>query len=200
MASGCQGPDELGNVVVKKGDSNSEALTDLLETGWTWVIFSAAVEVQWKELPGFIQMALNSTNGNNKQLSEIECAAQLAQCVIQGQSLSIALEQLKACDTQCKKSLEAIGIYVSKFGGGDKMGLVMFSLQAEYLSLHTAHCWDVFWVVYDANCSHFKLHPQEFFGIGIESCFGHKQVRQDFCHCDDWRGNDESTGLLRPEG
>eukprot|EP00438_Fugacium_kawagutii_P022896 Skav224158 [mRNA] locus=scaffold2007:112782:115211:+ [translate_table: standard] len=128
VASGCQCPQELGSVTLKKGDPNSEALMDLLENGWTWVVFNAAVELQWSHLPGFIQMAMNSTNGNNKQLSEIECAAQLAQCVLQGQSLSTALEQLKACDPQCKRSLEAIAIYVSKFGGGeDQMGLVMWA-------------------------------------------------------------------------
>lgn len=129
VGSGCAGPNDMGPLQLRQGDSNSDVVSALLQDGWMWVVMSSAVEEEWPKLPGFLQMALNSTNSLNKQLSEIECAGQLAQGVLHGQALNVALEELKACAPSCKSSLEAIATYVSRFGGGQKMELVLFLLK-----------------------------------------------------------------------
>ena len=139
VGSGCGGPNDIGPLQLRQGDSNSDAVSTLLHDGWQWVVVSSAVEEEWPKMPGFFQMALNSTNSNNKQLSEIECAAQLAQGVLHGQELQVAFGELKACAPACKKSLDAIATYVSKFGGGQKMELVMFLLKFSFWAAHRHH-------------------------------------------------------------
>ena len=129
----------MGPLQLRQGESNSDVVSALLQDSWMWVVVSSAVEEQWPKLPGILQMALNSTNSNNKQLSEIECAGQLAQGVLHGQALNVAVEELKACAPSCKSSLEAIATYVSKFGGGQKMELVMFLLKFSSWAADIAH-------------------------------------------------------------
>ena len=104
VGSGCGGPNDMGPLQLRQGESNSDVVSALLQDSWMWVVVSSAVEEQWPKLPGILQMALNSTNSNNKQLSEIECAGQLAQGVLHGQALNVAFEELKACAPSCKIS------------------------------------------------------------------------------------------------
>ena len=140
VEAGCQAPGDDHVLQLRQGEERSDAIIDLLNQGWTWIVFSAAVEAEWKQLPSWLQLALNSTNSNAKQLSEVECAAQLAQGLQQGQSLKLALEVVKACDTACKSSLDCIAKYVSKFAGGKDAPIITFL--SKFGSLVE---WHIFW-------------------------------------------------------
>ena len=140
VEAGCQAPGDDHVLQLRQGEERSDAIIGLLNQGWTWIVFSAAVEAEWKQLPSWLQLALNSTNSNAKQLSEVECAAQLAQGLQQGQSLKLALEVVKACDTACKCSLDCIAKYVSKFAGGKDAPIITFL--SKFGSLVE---WHIFW-------------------------------------------------------
>ena len=167
VEAGCQAPGDDHVLQLRQGEERSDAIIGLLNQGWTWIVFSAAVEAEWKQLPSWLQLALNSTNSNAKQLSEVECAAQLAQGLQQGQSLKLALEVVKACDTACKSSLDCIAKYVSKFAGGKDAPIITFL--SKFGSLVE---WHIFWGGFLAQsgyyagclCHFWSLHPGKSYG------------------------------------
>ena len=126
LEAGCQGPGLQHVLQLRQGEERSDGILGLLSQGWSWCVLSASVESEWKDLPSWLQLALNSTNSNSKQLSEVECAAQLAQGLKHGQQLKNSLDILKACDPACKPSLDCIAHYVGKFGGGMDCPIIDF--------------------------------------------------------------------------
>ena len=125
LDSGLTGPPEF-QVQLKAGDLQSDSVYDLLQNGWEWVIISSLVEKQWKEMPAFLAMALNASNANQKQMSEVECASALAEALGLGYNITQAYHQVLVCDPACKSSLPDICQYVCKFGGGNGMPIVKF--------------------------------------------------------------------------
>ena len=53
VGSGCGGPNDMGPLQLRQGESNSDVVSALLQDGWMWVVRSSAVEEQWPKLPGF---------------------------------------------------------------------------------------------------------------------------------------------------
>ena len=84
---------------------------------WSWHARSCRIS---------FQRALNAGNSNAKQLSEVECAAQIASQIKHGMKLDAAIAQVKACDPACKMSLDVIGCYVAMYGGGEHLVLIDF--------------------------------------------------------------------------
>ena len=206
VGAGCGGPDGMP-LKLKQGDSNGDVVQALLKDGWSWTILSSAVELEWPKLPCLLQMALNSTNANNKQVSEIECAAQLAQGVLHGSALETAFDNLKACSPSCKNSLDAIATYVSKFGGGDKMELVMFLLKFSSLAVQretmvNAQEQDEISILFISfSLSFCPFHENES-STNVFDFIGdmwYPLLRQGFCYCHDWGRDDESHHLFRPQ-
>ena len=125
MAANCHGPSGE-QVQLRKGEDRSDGIRQALDVGWQWLVVSSSVELACPFLPEFFQRALNAGNSNAKQLSEIECAAQIAPQIMHGMSLDSAIRQVAACDPACKTSLEVIGAYVAMYGGGEHMVLIDF--------------------------------------------------------------------------
>ena len=125
VAASCHGP-AGEQVQLRKGDDRSDAVRLALDVGWPWLVVASSVELACAWLPDFFQRALNAGNSNAKQLSEVECAAQIAAQIQHGMRLDEAIAQVKACDPACKTSLDIIGCYVAMYGGGEHMVLVDF--------------------------------------------------------------------------
>ena len=121
----CHGPSGE-QVQLQHGDDRSDSVRRALEEGWPWLVVSSSVELACPFLPDFFQRALNAGNSNAKQLSEVECAAQIASQIKHGMKLDAAIAQVKACDPACKMSLDVIGCYVAMYGGGEHMVLIDF--------------------------------------------------------------------------
>ena len=134
LQHGCRSPDGVTMEVPK-----DNAAWDLINHGWTWLILSQEVEVQWPVLPSWLQMGLNSSNAISKPASELECACQLVEFFQTGLDLSKALEQTKASSILCENALNAIGHFVQHFGGGTDFPLIKFL--GRFGALHVLyHC------------------------------------------------------------
>ena len=126
LKAGCEGPPDKTPVQLRQGDAKSDGIQQLLQEGWEWLVLSSRVEEAWPAMPAFLQMAMNSTNANARQLSEIECAAQMAQQMRHGLSITESVKAVRQCDPVCKSYLDVIGTYVARFGGGAEMPLIHF--------------------------------------------------------------------------
>ena len=125
VAAACHGP-AGEQVQLRKGDDRSDGIRLALDVGWQWLVVSSSVELACPFLADFFQRAMNAGNSNAKQLSEIECAAQIATQIMHGMSVDAAVAAVAACDPACKTSLDVIGAYVSWYGGGEHMVLIDF--------------------------------------------------------------------------
>ena len=104
----------------------SESILEVIEKGWQWLVLHSSVEKTWPKMPSWLAMSLNASNNNQRAMSEVECAAQLAQDLSLGVQLQDAMEDLKKCDPVCLRSLPHIGEFVCKYGGGEQMPLIKF--------------------------------------------------------------------------
>ena len=125
IAAACHGP-AGEQVQLRKGDDRSDGIRLALDVGWQWLVVSSSVELACPFLADFFQRAMNAGNSNAKQLSEIECAAQIATQIMHGMSVDAAIAAVAACDPACKTSLDVIGAYVSWYGGAEHMVLIDF--------------------------------------------------------------------------
>ena len=126
MHQGCEAPGPELAAQLSLADPKCASIMHVLEHGWEWVVLNATVEVTWPTLPSFLATALNASNNNQRAMSEVECAAQLAQDLSLGVPLLDAMEHLKKCDPSCLRSLPCIGDFVCKYGGGEQMPLIKF--------------------------------------------------------------------------
>lgn len=117
---GLKGP--LGFPVDPKQDPG---LQQLCSKGWPFLVLSNAVEVKWPQLPSYIQSALNAVNNSYQQMTEIEAASQMCEYLNHGMALKEALQKVQECDPACKRSLEAIAWFVSRYAG-ERQCLVKF--------------------------------------------------------------------------
>ncbi|CAL1153508.1 unnamed protein product [Cladocopium goreaui] len=120
VEQGLKGP--LGFPVDPKQDPG---LQQLCSKGWPFLVLSNAVEVKWPQLPSYIQSALNAVNNSYQQMTEIEAASQMCEYLNHGMALKEALQKVQECDPACKRSLEAIAWFVSRYGG-ERQCLVKF--------------------------------------------------------------------------
>ena len=108
-------------------------LQALCTSGWPFFVMRSAVEIQWPELPSYIQSALNVVNNSYQQMTEIEAASQMCQFLKHGLALPDALARVEECDPVCKRSLEAIAYYVSKYAG-ENQNIIDFLAQFSSLA------------------------------------------------------------------
>ncbi|CAL1171611.1 unnamed protein product [Cladocopium goreaui] len=120
VEQGLKGP--LGFPVDPKQDPG---LQQLCSKGWPFLVLSNAVEVKWPQLPSYIQSALNPVNNSYQQMTEIEAASQMCEYLNHGMALKEALQKVQECDPACKRSLEAIAWFVSRYAG-ERQCLVKF--------------------------------------------------------------------------
>ena len=120
VEQGLKGP--LGFPVDPKQDPG---LQQLCSKGWPFLVLSNAVEVKWPQLPSYIQSALNAVNNSYQQMTEIEAASQMCEYLNHGMALKEALQKVQECDPACKRSLEAIAWFVSRYAG-ERQCLVKF--------------------------------------------------------------------------
>lgn len=126
MGQACEPPEPELSVPLTQGDAKSEAIMDAMSNGWQWLVLNASVEMTWPKMPSWLAMSLNASNNNARAMSEVECAAQLAQDLSLGVPLQDAMEDVKKCDPSCLRSLPHIGDFVCKYGGGEQMPLIKF--------------------------------------------------------------------------
>ncbi|CAL1159306.1 unnamed protein product, partial [Cladocopium goreaui] len=120
VEQGLKGP--LGFPVDPKQDPG---LQQLCSKGWPFLVLSNAVEVKWPQLPSYIQSALSAVNNSYQQMTEIEAASQMCEYLNHGMALKEALQKVQECDPACKRSLEAIAWFVSRYAG-ERQCLVKF--------------------------------------------------------------------------
>ena len=113
-----------------------DGLCKLITEGWTMFVISEMIEKSIPSLPAWLQMAMNSVNMGFKQVNEIEAASLMAELMKHGKSLNDALAQVEKSDPLCKPQLQAIAYYVSRYGGGEQQGLVLFLNDFSALALN----------------------------------------------------------------
>lgn len=117
------------------GDANAHVkqLEDVL-SGWPWLVLSSLVEQACPGVPLFYQLASNASGSGQKQVSEVEAAGLMAMRIKSGASLESSVAELKQADPACRGSLDAICHYVSRYGGGESMDLMMFLVDFSQLA------------------------------------------------------------------
>ena len=146
--------------------------------GWPWLVLSHLVEQACPGVPLFYQLASNASASGQKQISEVEACGLMAMRVKSGASLESAVAELKQADPACRGSLDAISHYVSRYGGGQTMDLMMFLVD---FSL---------WA-----CSYMARHAGFLPCTCVSCCW--VRLRQVFRYFDAGDGGNESPGILR---
>ena len=128
---GCKTPTTLavnGSLCKETLCRHDEALTQMVEVGWQWLIVSFTVEEALPSLPNLATLACNSTNSNYEACGELELMSHLTlESSKQGDDMDWDVASTNICNGGPVASYaKSIGRYVKLFSGGSGFRLVHF--------------------------------------------------------------------------
>ena len=120
--SGCTTP--IARIKTNQGKIDLDLLKQqpdfktMLEEGWDFLCLPWGVELAWPTSPDIIQRALNASNDNASDATELESMITYGECVDAGESDQMALEVSTSGNPIHADYMNVLGSLVKKYGGG----------------------------------------------------------------------------------
>ena len=114
------------------GKEEGHPFKEMCIEGWRWLIIPSWVEDRFPDLPSLWQQSLNSSHAVNKQATEMEVAATIAdhysKMKLAGATpdLEKAVQAAAQSEPHCGSYLTTIAFYVKMYAGGPEFPMVHF--------------------------------------------------------------------------
>ena len=106
--------------------SGHGSMSQILSSGWKWLILASGLEDAFPTLPLLYSAALNSSNSAQVAATELECLATISKYIKLGKSLESAVAETASGEPQCKDYLDVIAHFAKLYTGGEQMPLASF--------------------------------------------------------------------------